>query len=460
MNNFSKYFHSGSNALLRPMDASTLGAFRFFFGMLMLWVTLKYFYFGWVHSMFLEPKFLFTYELFPWIKPWPGNGMYFHFGLMAVSALFVGLGLFYRLSSIVFLLTYTYIFLLDQGTYNNHYYFICLVAFILCFVNANRWMALDLFLQKKRGNKKAIETVPYWSLLLLKAQVFVVYFYGGIAKLNLDWFKGEPMRHWLKKWAGRDNIPDFVASFMESEVGTYFFSYGGIIFDLGICFLLIYKKTRLLGFGLLIIFNLTNNWFFNIGVFPFLMIAATILFLEPDTPRNFIHKWFPHLHKKNIEIEQTPSSNNKRAIIFVSLYLTIQILLPFRHWLYEGNVNWTEEGRTFAWHMKSASKTECRLRFLATNQETNETWPISAENHLLLRQYKMMCIRPNLIFQFAHLLKNELQNNEINDPVITVRTLVSFNFRPVQAIIYPNVNLAEANYSIFKSADWILPLKE
>ncbi|MGV7221095.1 MAG: HTTM domain-containing protein [Nitrospinales bacterium] len=457
---YSKYINSINSYLIRPIDASTLGAFRFFFGMLMLGVTLKYFYNGWISSMFLEPKFLFTYELFPWVKPWPGNGMYFHFGIMAVSALFISLGFLYRLSSIIFLLTYTYIFLIDQQTYNNHYYFICLVAFLLCIVNANRWMSLDSFWKMKAGTRPDDDTVPYWNILLLKAQVFIVYFYGGIAKLNLDWFKGEPMRHWLKKWAARDNTPDIISSFMNSELGTYFFSYGGIIFDLGIGFLLIYRKTRLLGFCLIIFFNLTNNWFFNIGIFPFLMIAATILFLEPDTPKNFIHRLFPQLQFRNIKFDRTPSSNNKRAIIFVSIYLLTQILLPFRHWLYQGNVNWTEEGRTFAWHMKSASKTECRLRFIATNPETNETWPISAQNHLSLRQYKMMCIRPNLILKFSHYLKNEMQSTGINNPVITVKTLMSFNFRPAQAIISPNVNLAEADYTIFKSADWILPLKD
>ena len=48
----------------------------------------------------------------------------------------------------------------------------------------------------------------------------------------------------------------------------------------------------------------------------------------------------------------------------------------------------------------------------------------------------------------------------IQNPIVTARTLVSFNFRPPQPMIDPDVNLVEADYSIFKSAGWILPLKE
>ena len=36
-------------------------------------------------------------------------------------------------------------------------------------------------------------TVPRWNVLLLRFQLFIVYFYGAIAKLNPDWLAGEPM---------------------------------------------------------------------------------------------------------------------------------------------------------------------------------------------------------------------------------------------------------------------------
>jgi hypothetical protein len=288
----------------------------------------------------------------------------------------------------------------------------------------------------------------------------IVYFYGGIAKLNLDWLKGEPMRHWLQEPAGREGTPAFAARFMESEFGVYFFSYGGIIFDLAIGFLLICRKTRLLAFGLIFIFNLTNQWMFKIGIFPFLMVAATVIFLEPGTPRNFIKKCLPRLKQDRLNLEPRPSRFRKSAISFVSIYLMIQILLPFRHWLYEGHPSWTEEGQDFAWRMKLRDKGACRLGLFATNRETGETSLIPLDQFLAARQFIRMCQCPHMIIQFAHFLGKELEEEGINNPIITARTLVSLNYRPPQPLIDPDVNLTEEEYSIFKHAEWILPLKE
>ena len=460
MKKSSEYLNSAGAFLMRPVDASTLGAFRFIFGILMVGSVLKYFYKGLIKAYYIDSKFLFAYELFPWVKPWPGDGMYYLFAVIGVSALLLALGLFYRYSAAAFFLSYTYVFLLEKGAYNNHYYFICLLAFLFCTVNGSRWMSLDALWKRKSGPDPQPVTVPNWNVLIIKAQVFIVYFYGGIAKLNLDWLKGEPMRHWLKGAAGRESTHVFAARFMESEFGVYFFSYGGIFFDLAIGFLLICRKTRLLGFGLVIVFNIINDWMFKIGIFPFLMVAATVIFLEPDTPRNFIKKCLPRLKPDKTNLEPRPSRFRKSAISFVSIYLMIQILLPFRHWLYEGHVSWTEEGQDFAWRMKLRDKGGCRLHFFVTNPETGETWPIPAEPYLALRQFIRMCQRPHMIIQFAHYLDKEMEEAGINNPIINARTLVSLNYRPSQALIDPDVNLTEEEYSIFKHAEWIVPLKE
>jgi len=447
--------------LTRPVDASTLGAFRIFFGLTMVFSCVRYFYLGWIEISFLEPKFHFNFLFFPWLKPWPGNGMYYHFAILGVSALFLSLGLFYRFSTMVFFLSYTYVFLVNQINYNNHYYFICLLGFLFCFTNAHNWMSLDSLWKRKDRTVSEVKTIPYWNLLLVKAQVIIVYFFGGIAKFNDDWLRGEPMRHWLKEPAVRETTPAILSRFLESEFAAYFFSYGGLIFDLFIGFLLLYRKTRLLAIGLVLIFNIFNSWMFSIGIFPYLMIFAIILFLEPDTPRKFIHKYFPYFGDNNIFIEsQSTNLKNKAATLFVSAYLLIQVMLPFRHWLYEGNVSWTEEGGYFSWHMKIREKNDCRLRFLATNPATDETWPISAERYIDLWQYKKMCRYPHMILQFSYFLGKELEQAGINNPIITARTLVSYNYRLPQPMIDPNVNLVKAEYSVFRHADWILPLKE
>ena len=53
------------------------------------------------------------------------------------------------------------------------------------------------------------------------------------------------------------------------------FTYGGLLFDLTIVFIILFKPTRLLGIALIILFHLTNHFIFSIGIFPWLMIMLT-----------------------------------------------------------------------------------------------------------------------------------------------------------------------------------------
>jgi vitamin K-dependent gamma-carboxylase len=76
----------------------------------------------------------------------------------------------------------TYLFLLEQARYLNHLYLVCPLSFLMIFLPANRGFSLDGLL---RPSIKAV-TVPVWSLWLLRVQIAVPMFFGGIAKLNSD----------------------------------------------------------------------------------------------------------------------------------------------------------------------------------------------------------------------------------------------------------------------------------
>ena len=54
----------------------------------------------------------------------------------------------------------------------------------------------------------------------------------------------------------------------------------------------------------------------------------------------------------------------------------------------------------------------------------------------------------------------ELKEQGIKDPFISARSAASLNYRPLQRMIDPEVNLMEKKYSVFRHSDWILPLKE
>src|SRR5713226_4337900 len=173
-----------------PVDIASLVFFRIAFGLLMIWEVCRYFAYHWIGSSWLEPRFLFKYYGFSWVHPWPGNGLYIHWAALGLFALFIASGFLYRVSAVLFFLSYTYFFLLDEARYVNHEYLVCLFSLLLIFVPAHRTFSVDAWLNPKIH----AATTPAWTLWLLRAQIGVVYFYGGLAKIAPDWLHGEPMR--------------------------------------------------------------------------------------------------------------------------------------------------------------------------------------------------------------------------------------------------------------------------
>src|SRR5215207_2972290 len=256
-------------ALFNPVDISFLVFFRILFGGIMLWETYRYFTYGWITRYYIEPAVNFTYYGFSWVKPWPGRGMYIHFFVLGLAAACVMVGFLYRIAAPIFFIAFTYFFLLDQTRYLNHFYLVCLISFLMCFLPAARAFSVDALLRRKIRS----DVVPAWTLWLLRAQVGIPYFYGGIAKLNSDWIQGgEPMRSWLRpltRMAG--GSPIFTADWV-----VYSFVIGGLLLDLLVVPLLLWRGTRLFAFAASVVFNLINAVIFDIGIFPWLMLGAQI----------------------------------------------------------------------------------------------------------------------------------------------------------------------------------------
>ncbi len=69
--------------------------------------------------------------------------------------------------------------------------------------------------------------MPAWALWLIRFQVGVPYLYGGFAKINPDWLRGEPIRMWL---AGKTSFP-ILGQLFTQEWMVMLFSYGGLLID-------------------------------------------------------------------------------------------------------------------------------------------------------------------------------------------------------------------------------------
>jgi len=434
--------------LFKNKDASSLSFFRIVFGCILTWEVCRYFYYGWIKTYWISPEFYFTYDYFHWLSPWPGNLMYLHFFALGVLAIFIALGLFYRLSIVLFFLGFTYIFLLDKSNYLNHFYLISLLSFILIWLPANSKYSIDAKLFKG----VASETVPYWAILALQLQIGIAYFFGGVAKLNADWLNGEPMRDWLLDVKTNPIIQQF---FAHSCV-AYFFSYGGLLLDLFIVPFLLWKKTRIPAFIAICIFHLMNANLFSIGIFPWFMIAATTIYFNPAWVRRVLQMFKLDYNNNKIEAPFYSNLNKSNISYAFVIYFLIQVMYPLRHHAIPGNANWTEEGHRYAWHMKLRQKS-AKARFRVVDHQKREEKKIDPRKRLSKRQYRKMSTRPDMILQYAHYLSKKYNKNNQMHISVYADVKASLNGREKQLLINPDIDLSKKQYNVFKN-DWIVPL--
>jgi vitamin K-dependent gamma-carboxylase len=441
------------NLLFSPIDISILVYFRIIFGTIMLWEVLRYFEHDWISSYWIKPTFFFTYYGFDWVRPWPGDLMYVHFIGLGVLSICILIGFKYRICTTLFFLGFTYMFLLEESRYLNHFYLIIWISFLMIFLPANRSFSIDAL------RKPIIKTknVWAWSLWLLRAQIGIVYFFGGIAKVNSDWFRGEPMRMWLQQ---RTDFP-ILGEFFSQEWMVYSLTYGSFLLDLLIIPFLLWKKSRWPAFGLITIFHIMNDQLFSIGIFPWFMIFATLLFFSPNWPRRLFYLF--RKIKDQTPISYTnPNDKEKTKKIIIVLFLSfliIQSAIPLRHHFYPGEVSWTEEGHNFSWHMKLRDKDVYYLKFYATDFKTGETWEVDPLDDLSKRQFNKMSTRPDMILQYAHHISDKLQDIGYEQIEVRVEALVSLNGREPQLLIDPSVDLASQPLTL-PPKPWIMHLNE
>src|SRR5690606_12912505 len=111
------------------------------------------------------------------------------------------------------------------------------------------------------------------------------------------------------------------------------------------------KRTRPLGFAWAVAFHLTNAAIFGIASFPWMSLALTLLFFDPDWPR----KQWPSLRRKPKK-RRSPKPLSRFGFATLLTYAAVQVAIPMRPWFYPGDPSWTEEGHQFSWHMMLRSK--------------------------------------------------------------------------------------------------------
>ncbi|MBE2223060.1 MAG: HTTM domain-containing protein, partial [Anaerolineae bacterium] len=393
-------FHPSSfipHPLRKPVNIGPLVVLRIAFGLLMFLSIVRFMAKGWIQEFYVLPQFHFTYYGFGWVKPLPEWGLWLVFVATAVFSLFIAAGFLYRLSMISFFLLFTYVELLDKTYYLNHYYFISLLSFLLIFLPLNGAWSFDI----RFGWTKPRPFVPAWMVWAVRVQLGLVYFFAGVAKINADWLLAAlPLRIWLQA-----RTETAVIGSLFDEVWTAFvMSWGGMLFDLTIFFWLSWRKTRLLAYVAVVVFHGLTGLLFNIGMFSWIMIACTLVFFDWQVSPS------PSPSQREGDLLPLPRGGVRGGIfqLLLVIFLGIQFLLPLRHLLYPGDVNWTEEGFRFAWRVMLVEKTG-HATFFVRNPETGREWIALPSDYLTLQQEKQMSFQPDMIVQFAHFLAEQYE---------------------------------------------------
>ena len=430
--------------IYRKVTIAPLVTFRVLFGLLMFFSTVRFWSKGWIYDLYVAPKVFFPF--IPGIEPLHENGMYLVFSGLLVTSLAISVGWAYRVSTVLFFLLFTYVELIDKTNYLNHYYFVSLIAFLMCWLPAHRDFSVDL----KLGWTKPLRQIPIGFINVLRFQMGVLYFFAGLAKLNATWlFEAQP----LKMWLSANVYKPLVGWMFQYKLTAYFFSWFGMLYDTTIPFFLSWSNTRLVAYFFVVTFHLMTWWLFPIGMFPFIMIVITTIFFRPA----FHEKGLVQLKRLVRWNDEAVVDELKFALVLkwvVSVFILLQLMIPLRFMAYPGDLFWTEQGYRFSWRVMLMEKAG-QATFYISEKGSDKKSMVANYDYLTPQQEKMMATQPDMLVQYAEFLEREYKEKGMIDPVITADVYVTLNGQPSKRFIDPETDLTEVK-SDWSHKEWIL----
>ncbi|MCW7462169.1 HTTM domain-containing protein [Leptospira limi] len=428
-----------------PVSSLSLQFLRFGYGLTTTIVVIRYFYFGWIHTYLVQPTFFFKHFGLEWIPNIPSTFTYLLFFILLLTSIGILLGYFVRINLLIFTIGFTWFHFIDATIYLNHYYLISILGFLL-------WLSpISKYDTPLIGIQNWIHTpIPIAKLWIVafRLQIGLVYFFGGLAKLQPDWmWEALPLKLWLYQSEGK--LP-WLDPILGLPVTAYVFSWIGILFDLSIPFLLSIRRFRLYAWSLVLLFHSFTSFLFPIGVFPIVMSLSSLVFFPPNWPKQVWNRFLKQNdHKIQLEDDENEMPSNSRLFPIewiLIVFLLFQILIPFRHLIYPGQVIWTEEGIKFSWQVMVADKVGEALFFVQGKS-------IDPRNELTEYQYRMMVIQPEHLIQYAKHIQSKaaIETGQSGLPVY-VQSHVSLNGKQARPLFSPDLDLTKIEINF-------LPLK-
>lgn len=428
--------------------------FRIVFSVMIVAGIFRFWLNGWIEKLYITPAFHFSYFGFEWVKP-IGSYTYLLFAVCAVSAILVAIGLFYRIAAVLMFLSFTYIELMDKATYLNHYYFVSLVSFLLILLPANASFSLDAW-----RRSVTYSYVPRFTVDVLRVLTAIVYVYAGVAKINTDWLlEAQPLLTWLP---AKNDLP-IVGSLFNEKWVAYLFSWFACFYDLTIPLWLSIRNTRIAAFVAVVVFHVLTAVLFPIGMFPYIMIVSALLFFPAPFHQKIIDVLASFFNGRKVSEHPAltfsyAKQRGRMLQLVLVMFVLAQLVFPFRHTLYPGELFWTEQGYRFSWRVMLMEKTGYAV-FIVRDAATAKTEMVENGRFLTALQEKQMSFQPDMILEFSHYLATVYRSKGWKEPQVFVDNYVSLNGRPSRHFIDSSVNLAAEKES-FQHKTWVTPFAD
>jgi hypothetical protein len=430
--------------LTRRVDGASLAAFRIALGVVGVVSVTRLVLHGWATSRYAGPAARFTYLGFGWV-PRPSEGaMLLVLVTVASAAALVAVGWWYRPAIVTFLIGFTWVELIDVTTYLNHYWFVTLAGALLCFLPADACLSVAAW---RRGAEREI---PAGAVMLLEAQVAIVYVFAGIAKLHTDWLvHALPLRLWLPARTGLGPLDGW----LDEAWVAHLLAVAGAAFDLAIVPMLLWRRTRVIAFGVAVAFHLVTWRLFPIGVFPWLMLAGATLFFSPAWPRRL--PGVPAFRPSAAAPSRRRPALARAAQAAGVAWLVLQVAMPLRHHLLAGDARWTNEGYRFAWNVLAVERAG-DVEFHLSDPSTGQRWVDDARRLYTDEQWRLMATEPDLVHQAALELARRARAQGHDEVEVRADVWVSLNGRRAAPLVDPDVDLAAQPRDPWHDT-WILP---
>jgi hypothetical protein len=439
----SARFEGGGNLVVRRaaerVDGTSLAVLRIALGLVVVLSAVRTWVYGWTDSLYAGPTHRFTYLWLGWV-PQPGPlGIRVLVASTAAAGAAIALGWRTRLAAMALLVSFGWIEAIDATTYLNHYWFVTLLALLAIVVPFGATWSLDARHHPDRDQRIARGWV--W---LLRFQVGIVYASAGLAKLQPDWLlRGIPLRFWLP---ARSDVP-VIGSLLRHPETAHVLSVAGAAFDCAIVPLLLWRRTRIWAWLVVVAFHVVTWRLFPIGVFPWLMVAMATVFFEPSWPR-LLARCLRRQPAEPMPVEAlveagppAPAWRTRLLIATAAAWVVIQIALPLRHLAYPGDHRITAEGYRFGWNVLLVERT-ASVTFLVHDPTTGRTSTFDPSDLYTPTQLRVMGSEPDLIQQAARAIAIHEEAELGHHVEVRVDAWLSFNGRPAVRWIDPDVDLA------------------